>query len=83
MRTSEPLAQAVISAIHTGDVESLRQLLDDDPLIAKESFVDPKGVSRTLLHIAVDWPGHFPRVPQTIGLLIERGADPDEPDGGR
>ncbi len=57
----------------------MRQLLDDDPLIAKASFVDPKGVSRTLLHIAVDWPGHFPRVSQVIGLLIERGADPDEP----
>jgi ankyrin repeat protein len=54
-------------------------LLDGDPLISKARIVDPKGVSRTLLHIAVDWPGHFPKVAQTIGFLIERGADPDEP----
>jgi ankyrin repeat protein len=79
IRTTEPLAQALTSAIHTGDVEALRQLLDGDPLISKARIVDPKGASRTLLHIAADWPGHFPNVSQTIGLLIERGADPDAP----
>ncbi len=79
IRTSEPLAQALMSAIHSGDVEALRQLLDGEPLISKTRIVDPKGTSRTLLHIAVDWPGHFPRVPQTIKLLIDRGADPDTP----
>ena len=79
IRTAEPLAQALTIAIHTGDVEALRQLLDGDPLISKVRIVDPKGASRSLLHIAVDWPGHFPRVSQTIGLLIDRGADPDAP----
>jgi uncharacterized protein len=79
IRTTEPLGQALKSAIHTGDVEALRQLLDGDPLISKARIVDPKGTSRTLLHIAVDWPGHLPRVSQTIGLLIDRGADPDAP----
>ncbi len=79
IRTTEPLAQALTSAIHTGDVEALRQLLSDDPLISKARIVDPKGASRTLLHIATDWPGHFPKVSQTIGLLIEQGADPDAP----
>jgi uncharacterized protein len=79
VRTTEPLAQALISAIRTGDVEALRQLLDGDPRISKARIVDPKGPSRTLLHIAVDWPGHFPFVSQTIGLLINRGANPDAP----
>ncbi len=79
IRTTEPLAQALTSAIHGGDVEALRLLLDGDPLISKARIVDPKGASRTLLHIAADWPGHFPGVSQTIGLLIERGADPDAP----
>ena len=79
IRTTEPLGQALTSAIQTGDVEGLRQLLEGGPLISKVRIVDPKGVSRSLLHIAVDWPGHFPRVSQTIGLLIERGADPDAP----
>jgi ankyrin repeat protein len=32
-----------------------------------------------LLHIAADWPGHFPKVAQTIRLLIERGAEPNAP----
>jgi ankyrin repeat protein len=79
IRTTEPLAQALTSAIHTGDVEALRQLLDGDPLVSKARIVDPEGASRTLLHVAADWPGHFPNVAQTIGLLVERGADPDAP----
>ena len=79
IRTTEPLAQALTSAIQTGDVEALRQLLDGDPLISKARIIDPKGAGRSLLHIATDWPGHFPSVSQTIGLLIERGADPDAP----
>lgn len=79
IRSAEPLAQALTTAIHTGDVEALRQLLDADPSISRARIVDPKGVSRSLLHIAVDWPGHFPRVSQTIRLLIDRGADPDAP----
>jgi ankyrin repeat protein len=83
IRTTEPLAQALTSAILAGDVETLRQLLDGDPLICKARLVDPKGASRTLLHVAADWPGHFPNVAQTIGILIERGADPDAPmEGG-
>jgi len=77
IRSAEPLAQALTSAIHTGDVEALRQLLDTAPALSKARIVDSKGVSRSLIHIAVDWPGHFPRVSQTIALLIDRGADPD------
>src|SRR5579862_7958545 len=79
IQTTEPLAQALMSAIQTGDVEALRQLLDGNPLISRARIVDPKGARRTLLHIAADWPGHFPNVSQTIGLLIARGADPDAP----
>jgi len=76
IRTTEPLAQALTSAILAGDVDTLRHLLDGDPLLSKARIVDPKGTSRTLLHIAVDWPGHFPKVVQTIGLLIERAQIP-------
>jgi ankyrin repeat protein len=77
--TTEPLAQALTNAIRNGGVESLRQLLDSDPLLAQARIVDPKGASRTLLHIAADWPGHFPNASQTIALLIERGSDPNAP----
>lgn len=79
IQSTDPLAIALIRAIHTGDLEALRRLLDEDPQISKARILDPKGVSRTLLYIAVDWPGHFARVAQTIALLIDRGADPDAP----
>ncbi len=79
IRTSERLAQDLVGAIHAGDVGALRRLLDENPLVSTARIIDPHGTSRTLLHIAADWPGHFPNVSQTIGLLIERGADPDEP----
>jgi ankyrin repeat protein len=34
-------------------------------------------MTRTLLHAATDWPGHFPRVGESIAALVEAGADPD------
>jgi ankyrin repeat protein len=77
--TTEPLAQSLVNAIHQGDVEALKKLLDGNPVVVKARIVDEKGVRRTLLHIAADWPGHFPNVTRVIGLLIESGADPDAP----
>lgn len=32
---------------------------------------------RSPLHVAADWPGHFPIGPATVRLLIEAGADPN------
>jgi len=79
LRTIEPLAKSLVTAIHKGDVEALRRLLDGALGLSKVRIVDAKGVGRTLLHVATDWPGHFPNVAQTIGLLIELGADADAP----
>jgi ankyrin repeat protein len=31
--------------------------------------------SRTLLHIAADWPGNFPNGDQAVAALVEHGAD--------
>ena len=76
MQAAEPLAKSLVGAIQTGDVEALRKLLEGEPGISKARIIDEKRVGRSLLHIATDWPGHFPKVAQTIGLLIERGADP-------
>jgi ankyrin repeat protein len=79
MPVTEPLARLLIAAIRQGDLDALRKLLDETPGISRMRFIDAKQVGRTLLHTATDWPGHFPNVGQTIGLLIEKGADPDAP----
>lgn len=75
--TMDPVAKAVVAAIHLGDVEGLRQLLSDHAELADARFGDddPGGMNRSLLHVATDWPGHFPDVAASIWVLIEAGAD--------
>jgi hypothetical protein len=34
---------------------------------------------RTLLHVATDWPGHFPNGPAIVVALIDAGADVNAP----
>lgn len=69
----------VVEAIRTGDITTLRRLLSEDPELV-HTRVDGQ---RTLLHIATDWPGHFPNVAETISVLIAHGADVNEPFKGR
>jgi uncharacterized protein len=75
--TEDPLAVAAVEAIHDGDVEALKRLLREHPELATARLGDddPEGMSRTLLHVATDWPGHFPNGAQTVAALIEAGAD--------
>ena len=61
---------AAVDAVHAGDVAALAQLLREDPWLATTRIG-----GRTLLHVATDWPGHFPNVRATIGALVEAGAD--------
>ncbi|WP_030780436.1 ankyrin repeat domain-containing protein [Streptomyces sp. NRRL S-920] len=75
----DPLAVAVTGAIRTGDVRALQELLDAHPGLAS-SGVRQDGEAagtRSLLHIATDWPGHFPSGPEVIRVLVAAGADPD------
>lgn len=74
-----PLAIAAFAAIQAGDVAALRRLLADNPGLATVCIVSD-GTNygsgrRSLLHVATDWPGHFPRVAETIAELIRAGAD--------
>jgi hypothetical protein len=73
----DPLAVAVVEAIHTGDLATLGRLLHENPALATARLGDddPEGVSRTLLHVATDWPGHFSNGAATVALLVEAGAD--------
>jgi hypothetical protein len=75
--TEEPLAVAAVDAIHTGDLPALRRLLSENAGLATARLGDddPEGMSRTLLHVVTDWPGHFPNGAATVALLVEAGAD--------
>ena len=81
IETEDPLALAAVQAIHSGDVETLKKLLTDNPSLATVRLdgnaeeCRAGGMSRTLLHVATDWPGHFPNVVATVTLLIAHGAD--------
>ncbi|WP_223832874.1 ankyrin repeat domain-containing protein [Streptomyces venezuelae] len=74
-----PLAAAVTDAIRNGDVTTLRELLDAYPGLATagiERHGEAAG-TRSLLHLATDWPGHYPAGPEVIAVLVAAGADPD------
>jgi uncharacterized protein len=75
---NEPLAAAVIEAIHSGDVDGLKRLLHNNPGLATARIG-----TRSLLHLAADWPGHFPNGAAVVTALIEAGADPNAPGVGR
>src|SRR5581483_2495270 len=60
-----------VEAIRTGDARELNRLLSENPALI-HTRVDGK---RTLLHVATDWPGHFPNVRETITTLLAHGAD--------
>ena len=62
-------------AIRCGDVDGLIKLLRANPDLAT-ARIDGK---RTLLHVATDWPGHFPNGPALVVALIEAGADTNAP----
>lgn len=70
-----PIHESAIAAIHSGEVEALQQLLAEHTELASVHI--PRREGRTLLHVATDWPGHFPRVAATIEALIAAGADPN------
>lgn len=72
-------AVAIVTAIRGGDLESLERHLRDSPDLAAARIVDDRGVARTLLHVAADWPGHFPNGPSTVATLIAAGADVNAP----
>lgn len=79
--TEEPLAVAVVGAIRRGDQHLLRRLLAENPGLASARLVDGPskgddcGMSRSLLHVVTDWPGHFPNGPATVATLVAAGAD--------
>jgi ankyrin repeat protein len=68
-------AVALVAAIHSGDVDTLQGHLRERPELATARIVDRRGVCRTLLHVAADWPGHFPNGSHIVAILVAAGAD--------
>lgn len=73
----DPRAVALEQAIRGGEVAGLQRQLREAPELATARIVDARGVGRTLLHVAADWPGHFPNGAATVAALIAAGADPN------
>jgi hypothetical protein len=73
--STDAIAISVTEAIHGGNVEELRGLLARHPELARLRITGADGVARSLVHIATDWPGHFPNVAATIAALAAAGSD--------
>ena len=83
--STDPLAVAVTDAIHSGDVATLQRLLADQPELATARILGARcngGGMRSLLHVATDWPGNFPRGAETVATLVSAGADVNSRFGG-
>lgn len=65
------LPDDILAAIRRGETGRLELFLRANP----EAVNVRTDGQRTLLHIATDWPGHFPNVRETIQLLAAHGAD--------
>lgn len=80
---ADPVALTISTAIREGDLSTLRTLLSKHPNLATALITSPgpdgQPEGRTLLHIATDWPGHFPNVASTIQVLASAGADVSAP----
>lgn len=84
---TDPLAETAVRAVQRGELDVLRTLLRDHPELTTAYLGDdpaavPDGTARTLLHIATDWPGHFPHNVDTVAVLVAAGAQLDAPFAG-
>ncbi len=75
LRSDEPLAVSLATALRTGDLDELSRLLDEHPDLASATVVFGDGTARSTLHLATDWPGHVPNNAQCVRVLVDAGAD--------
>ena len=57
----------------------MKRLLSQNSHLANARIDD----KRTLLHVATDWPGHFPNNTETVVTLVASGADVNAEFAGR
>ena len=78
--TEDPLAREAVAAIRAGDVTTMRRLLQEHPGLTTARLGNPPEgcalrMTRSLLHVVTDWPGHYPNGAAMVALLVEAGAD--------
>ncbi len=69
-------SDALVAAIHAGDLQMVSTLLAAHPILATDALGGRHG-GRTALHVVTDWPGYFPNGPQLVHVLVAAGADPN------
>lgn len=72
----DPIVVSLSERVRSGDVKGVAALLVEHPTLATDRFGD-LAMSCTALHLATDWPGHFPAVAETIAVLVAAGARVD------
>jgi ankyrin repeat protein len=65
-----------MALLDAGDIAGLEALLDAHPDLVTERVGD-QDESRTVLHLATDWPGNRPAVGRSIAVLVAAGAPVD------
>lgn len=77
LSSTDPVARALVEAIHAGELDAVRRLLAEHPGLADARLTDERGRSGSPLHAATDWPGFFPNGPAIVAALVDAGADPN------
>jgi ankyrin repeat protein len=77
LRSDDPLAIELATALKQGDAERLSRLLAAKPDLAACVVRDEKGGGRTPLHLFADWPGQIPNAVVIVQVLKHHGADLD------
>ncbi len=75
LQAHDPRAVGLVRSIQSGDDATLQATLQSEPELAAARIIDDRGVARTLLHVAADWPGHFPNGSAIVAVLIAAGAE--------
>lgn len=75
LQAHDERAIALVSAIRSGDTATIESTLRQAPELAGARIVDDRGVGRTLLHVAADWPGHIPNASASVAVLVAAGVD--------
>jgi ankyrin repeat protein len=73
----DSVAIELLLAVRSGDLETIRRLLAENPGLTRARLAGRRGGTSTPLHLVTDWPGYFPNGPAIVHLLIEAGADPN------